>query len=70
MERKELLVIVLIGVLLLVVGLQTMQISGLTKAQVVTTANPTTTGPAVSTVKSPSTQTNSLQNLPSMVGGC
>ena len=68
MERKELLVIVLIGVLLLAVGLQTMQISGLTKSQVMTTTTQTNTGVATSTVKSPST--NSLENLPSMVGGC
>lgn len=70
MERKEILVIGLIVVLLLVVGLQTVQVVGLTKTQVIV---PTGASGPVNTMStggsSPSVPTN-LQNLPSMVGGC
>ncbi len=69
MERKEIMVIALIGVMLLAVGLQTIQLAGLTQAQVIV---PSTSGApikAASTGSSPSVPTN-LQNLPSMVGGC
>lgn len=73
MERKEILAIALIGIMLLTVGLQTIQLAGLTQAQVIT---PAASGAAVAPVKaassggpSPSVSAN-LQNLPSMVGGC
>ena len=71
MERKEILVIALIGVMLLAVGLQTIQLAGLTTAQV---SVPSSGGAPVkaasaSSGSSPSVTTN-LQNLPSMVGGC
>lgn len=69
MERKEIMVVVLIGVMLLTVGLQTIQLSGLDQAQVIV---PSTSGApikATSTGRSASVPTN-LQNLPSMVGGC
>ncbi len=71
MDRKEILVIVLIGVMLLTVGLQTIQLSGLSSAQVIV---PSTGGVAAkaasaSSGSSPSVPAN-LQNLPSMVGGC
>ena len=70
MERKEILVIALIGVMLLSVGLQTIQLAGLTQAQAIV---PAASGAQVKTVAtsgpSPSVPT-SLQNLPSMVGGC
>ena len=71
MERKEIMVIALIGVMLLAVGLQTIQLSGLTQAQV---SVPASGGAPVSVAStssgsSPSVPTN-LQNLPSMVGGC
>ena len=70
MERKEILVIALIGIMLLTVGLQTIQLVGLTEAQVVV---PSTSGAPVKATStsssSPSVPTN-LQNLPSMVGGC
>lgn len=70
MERKEILVIALIGVMLLAVGLQTIQLAGLTQAQIVV---PATSGApvkgAVSSGSAPSVPTN-LQNIPSMVGGC
>ena len=71
MERKEIMVIALIGVMLLAVGLQTIQLSGLTQAQVSVPASGGAPVSAASTSigSSPSVPTN-LQNLPSMVGGC
>ncbi len=70
MERKEILVIALIGIMLLAVVLQTIQLAGLVKTQIVV---PASTGAPVkaasSSSSSPSVPTN-LQNLPSMVGGC
>lgn len=70
MERKELLIVALIGVMLLAVGLQTIQLAGLSQTQTVV---PSTSGAPVKTIptagSSPSVPTN-LQNLPSMVGGC
>lgn len=69
METKELLVIVLIGVLLLAVGLQTIQLTKLSKTQVVVPAASGEPVKASSTSGSSSVPT-SLQNLPSMVGGC
>ncbi len=69
MERKEILVIALIGVMLLAVGLQTIQLAGLTSAQITVPATTGSSVKAASTGSSPSVPTN-LQNLPSMVGGC
>ncbi len=71
MDKKELLVVVLIGVLVITVALQTLQLTGLSKSNVVVK---TATGPAPATAASgggaaPAVPT-SLQNLPSMVGGC
>ena len=71
MERKEIMVIALMGIMLLAVGLQTIQLAGLSNAQVIV---PSTSGAPVKSVSvssgsSPSVPTN-LQNLPSMVGGC
>ena len=72
MERKEILVIALVGVMLFAVGLQTIQLAGLSNTQVIV---PSTSGAPVkvastgSSGSSPSVPTN-LQNLPSMVGGC
>ncbi|MEK6951116.1 MAG: hypothetical protein AABX13_05325 [Nanoarchaeota archaeon] len=72
MERKELLVVVLIGVLLITVALQTVQLTGLSKSGVVVK---TASGPAPAVAASGGggaapTVPTSLQNLPSMVGGC
>lgn len=70
MERKEILVIALIGLLLVTAGLQTMQLAGLTKASVIVSSGGSI--PSVSqqaTTGAPSVPPN-LQNLPSMVGGC
>lgn len=69
MERKEIIFIVLIGVMLLAVGLQTIQLAGLTQAQVIVPSASGAPVKAASTGSSPSVPTN-LQNLPSMVGGC
>jgi len=67
-ERKEILIAVLIGVLVLTAGMQTVQLTGMARAEVIV---PTSTGaaPAPSSGAAPSVPTN-LQNLPSMVGGC
>ncbi len=68
METKEILVVVLIGIMLLAVGLQTIQLTKLSKTEVIV---PATSGDSV---KSSSTGGSSLpanlQELPSMVGGC
>lgn len=70
MERKEILIIALIGVMLLAVGLQTIQLVGLTNTQVVVpTTNGAAAGASSSSGSSPSVSTN-LQNIPTMVGGC
>lgn len=68
MERKELLVLVLIGVLLVTVAVQTVQLVTLSNTPVV--ATPTSTGG--SSVRTPvaSGAGSSLEDLPSMVGGC
>lgn len=66
-ERREILVAVLIGVLVITAGLQTIQLVGLTSAEIVV---PTSgASPAKSGGSAPAVPTN-LQNLPSMVGGC
>jgi len=67
-ERKEILMAALIGVLVLTAGMQTVQLTGMAKAEVIV---PTSAGaaPAASSSSGPSVPTN-LQNLPSMVGGC
>ena len=69
MERKEIIVIVLIGVLLLTTALQTVQLVGLSKTKVVSMtsgAAPMGAGIPAAAAAVPT----SLQNLPSMVGGC
>lgn len=68
METKEILVIVLIGVLLLAVGLQTIQLTKLSKTQVVVPA--ASGAPVTETSTSGSSLSTNLQELPSMVGGC
>ncbi len=71
-ERKEMLVAVLIGVLVLTAGIQTIQLVGLTSAEVVVSASggaPLAGQAAASGGSAPAVPTN-LQNLPSMVGGC
>ena len=71
MERKEIMVIALMGVMLLAVGLQTIQLAGLTQAQISIPASGGAPVSAASTSgsSSPSVPSN-LDKLPSMVGGC
>lgn len=71
MERKEIFTVVLIGLLVLTTALQTVQIAGLSSAQVLA---PTGQAPqsltSVQATPSKTSATTSLQDLPSMVGGC
>lgn len=68
MERKEILTIVMIGVLLLTTAVQTVQLVSMSNAQVVA---PMTASSSMQ-VKSSSDSgaATSLEELPSMVGGC
>ncbi len=70
MERKELLTVVLIGILLITVGIQTVQLVSMksTQAMPMMSAGSGSANAPVSS-GSPSVPT-SLQNLPTMVGGC
>ncbi len=67
--RKEILMVVLIGMLVITAGAQTVQLVGMSSAEIAVPnqvgASPLKTGSA----PAPSVPTN-LQNLPSMVGGC
>ncbi len=67
MERKEILTIVMISVLLLTTAIQTVQLVSLGSAQVVVPATASSGTPV--TGSSGSAGTN-LADLPSMVGGC
>lgn len=68
MEKKEIMMVILIAVLVITTGIQTIQLTGLTKAEVVV---PTTSAPASSSGSSSAAAVpTNLQNLPSMVGGC
>lgn len=68
MERKEILMSVLIGILLLTTAIQTIQLVGSSSAKAVVSSSPSSSVPS-SSGASHSAQTN-LQDLPSMVGGC
>ena len=70
MERKELLTLVLIGVLLVTVAVQTVQLVTLSGRPVVT---PGSSGGMMKSMPMASGSGNapaSLEDLPSMVGGC
>ncbi len=71
MDKKEILMIVFIGVLLITTAIQTVQLVSLGSAKVVTTGAATVpaTGGASQGSGGGGVPTN-LQNLPSMVGGC
>ena len=72
MERKELLMTLMIGVLLLTTATQTVALAGLSNGQVSVTGNAVASSPAPSS-GAPATggaSAGSLANLPSMVGGC
>ncbi|MBI4174702.1 MAG: hypothetical protein HY517_03580 [Candidatus Aenigmarchaeota archaeon] len=70
MERKELLVTVLIGVLLITTAMQTVALAGLSSgsAPVRVSSSAPSSSPAPSS--SGSSSHSSLANLDSMVGGC
>ncbi len=71
MERREILIVALVGIMLLTVGLQTVQLVGLTEAPVVVSASSSgaSTSSASGSSAAPSVPTN-LQDIPTMVGGC
>jgi len=72
MERKELLMTLMIGVLLLTTAMQTIALAGLSSGQVPVSALSIASSPA-KTVSAPAAggqSASSLANLPSMVGGC
>jgi len=78
MERKELLMVVLIGVLLLTTAVQTIALAGLSGGQVTVTGKAVASSPAPSApssgtpakTQSSGSSGGSLANLPSMVGSC
>ncbi len=67
--RKEILMVVLVGVLVLTVGIQTVQLAGLAGNQIVVSAGTNAASVKTNVASAPSVPAN-LQNLPSMVGGC
>ncbi len=71
MERKELLMTLMIGVLLLTTAMQTVALAGMNNGQVSLSAKSVASSPTQSS-SAPATSgsTGSLANLPSMVGGC
>lgn len=74
MERKEILSVVLVGLLLLTMAIQTVQLIGLSNAQVIVPATATAKGSSVGTGGlgngAPRAAGASLSQLPTMVGGC
>ncbi len=69
METKSMLLVVLIAALLVTVGLQTVQLAAMAGGNVVKASSvsfPAKTGSSTGG----SSAGSSLQNLPSMVGGC
>lgn len=69
MERKELLVTVLIGVLLITTAMQTVALVGLNRGQTsVVSSTPSASSPSSSAGSSQ--PSSSLSNLQGMVGGC
>ncbi len=71
MERKELLMTLMIGVLLLTTAMQTVSLAGLSNGQVSVPAKSVASSPTTSAAPSTSGgSSGSLANLPSMVGGC
>ena len=74
MERKELLMTLMIGVLLLTTAMQTVALAGLSGGQVAVgggTKNvASSSAPSSSAPTTTGSSAGSLANLPSMVGGC
>lgn len=69
MERKEILMVVLIAVLVLTTAVQAVQLVSLSNNPVVVTSGGSA-APSVGSASSGATAPASLDNLPSMVGGC
>lgn len=69
-ERKEILMAVLIGVLVLTAGMQTVQLTGMAKAEVIVPTTSAGAPPGAASGGSAQSVPTNLQNLPSMVGGC
>ena len=73
MERKELLMTLMIGVLLLTTAMQTVALAGLSGGQVAVGGGTKSVASSSAPSSSPTTSgssAGSLANLPSMVGGC
>lgn len=70
MERKELLVTVLIGVLLLTTAMQTVALVGLSSGQVVAPVKTTSSSSPSSGAPSSGSSGSSLENLEGMLGSC
>ncbi len=70
MERKELLVVVMIGVLLLVTAMQTVTLAGMVTAGPAPVKSGISASSGSSSSGSASSDVSSLDKLPSMVGGC
>lgn len=69
MEKSEILMVVLIGMLVITTALQTIQLVGMGNGQVSAPSMSMAGNTPMKASGSPSAPT-SLQNLPSMVGGC
>ncbi len=71
MERKELLMTLMIGVLLLTTAMQTVALAGMGNGAVAAPVKSVASSPTASAAPSASGGlSGSLANLPSMVGGC
>ena len=70
METKEILMIALIGLLLLVTAVQAIQLVTLSNNPVVVTSGSTANSASSGIATGQQPSGGSLNNLPSMVGGC
>ncbi len=71
MERKELLMTLMIGVLLLTTAMQTVALVGMSNGAIAAPVKSVASSPTTSAAPSTSGgSSGSLANLPSMVGGC
>ncbi|MBI4170967.1 MAG: hypothetical protein HY514_04680 [Candidatus Aenigmarchaeota archaeon] len=72
MERKELLMTLMIGVLLLTTAMQTVSLASLSNGPAPVTAKSVASSPTPSSSahSTSGSSAGSLANLPSMVGGC
>lgn len=70
MDQKSMLLVVLIAALLVTVGLQTVQLAALSGGSGAAVKTIMSSKPTAGLSGSGSPSGGSLQNLPSMVGGC